>query len=97
MVDTQQRATLTLAVPFFLVADMPRSLAFYVDGLGFEIYETWDHDGAIRWCWLHRDGVAVTLQDVGNSMWVTSLRDPDGCRIDFESKTDAPEESELEE
>lgn len=30
---------------------------------------------------------------VGNAMWVTSLTDPDGYRIDFESATDAPEES----
>jgi lactoylglutathione lyase len=30
---------------------------------------------------------------VGNAMWVTSLTDPDGYRIDFESPTDAPEES----
>jgi hypothetical protein len=26
-------------------------------------------------------------------MWVTSFQDPDGYRIDFESYTDAPEES----
>jgi catechol 2,3-dioxygenase-like lactoylglutathione lyase family enzyme len=34
---------------------------------------------------------------VGNRLWVVSLNDPDGYRIDFESPTDAPEESELEE
>jgi uncharacterized glyoxalase superfamily protein PhnB len=34
---------------------------------------------------------------VGNRLWVVPLRDPDGYRIDFESPTDAPEESELEE
>jgi len=26
-------------------------------------------------------------------MWVTSLTDPDGYRIDFESPTDVPEET----
>jgi hypothetical protein len=26
-------------------------------------------------------------------MWVTSLRDPDGYKIDFESFTDIPEET----
>jgi lactoylglutathione lyase len=31
---------------------------------------------------------------VGNSMWVTSLTDPDGYRLDFESTTDVPEETE---
>ena len=30
---------------------------------------------------------------VGNSMWVTIICDPDGYKLDFESPTDAPEES----
>ncbi len=34
---------------------------------------------------------------VGNGLWVVSVSDPDGYRIDFESPTDAPEDSELEE
>ena len=34
---------------------------------------------------------------VGNRLWVVSLADPDGYRIDFESPTDAPEETELQE
>ena len=33
---------------------------------------------------------------VGNRLWVVTLNDPDGYRIDFESPTDAPEESEFE-
>lgn len=31
---------------------------------------------------------------VGNGLWVVSLSDPDGYRIDFESPTDLPEERE---
>ena len=31
---------------------------------------------------------------VGNRMWVTSIKDPDGYDLHFESPTDAPEESE---
>ncbi len=34
---------------------------------------------------------------VGNRLWVVPLSDPDGYRIDFQSPTDAAEESELEE
>ena len=30
---------------------------------------------------------------VGNGMWVTSLNDPDGYRIEFESPTDVPEDT----
>jgi lactoylglutathione lyase len=33
---------------------------------------------------------------VGNRLWVVSLTDPSGYRLDFESPTDAPEESEHE-
>ncbi len=31
---------------------------------------------------------------VGNAMWVTTLTDPDGYNLDFESPTDVPEETE---
>jgi catechol 2,3-dioxygenase-like lactoylglutathione lyase family enzyme len=31
---------------------------------------------------------------VGNGLWVVSFSDPDGYRVDFESPTDFPEESE---
>ena len=34
---------------------------------------------------------------VGNRFWVVPLTDPDGYRMEFESPTDAPEESELDE
>jgi lactoylglutathione lyase len=36
-------------------------------------------------------GLKPSLPFVGNGMWVTSLRDPDGYRVEFESQTDAPE------
>ena len=37
-------------------------------------------------------GINASRPFVGNGMWVTSLVDPDGYRIDFESYTDVPEE-----
>jgi len=37
------------------------------------------------------------VQGVGNGLWVTSVTDPDGYRLDFESLTDMPEESEYKE
>lgn len=39
-------------------------------------------------------GITASRPFVGNGLWVTSVTDPDGYRIDFESPTDAPEESE---
>lgn len=42
-------------------------------------------------------GVDVKTPFVGNGMWVTSTSDPDGYRLDFESPTDAAEESQYSE
>ena len=36
-------------------------------------------------------GLAASRPFVGNHLWVTSLTDPDGYRLDFESPTDVPE------
>ena len=131
------------AAPFFRVADMKASLAFYVDGLGFRIEKRWDDRGVLRWVSLRLGGAALMLQqfrpkgqdawvpdgrvgegvsivftcrdaiavwrdgsaaglnmstpEVGNGMWVTGVDDPDGYHLDFESATDAPEDSVFEE
>lgn len=39
-------------------------------------------------------GLAVSRPVVGNRLWVTSLTDPDGYRLDFESPTNEPEDTE---
>src|SRR5262245_12433958 len=44
---------------------------------------------------LRSRGIVASRPFVGNGMWVTSLSDPDGYRIEFESPTDAPEETEF--
>lgn len=50
---------------------------------------------------IYRDATARGIRAgrpfVGNGMWVTSLSDPDGYRLDFESETDEPEETVLPE
>ena len=38
-------------------------------------------------------GVAAQRPFVGNGLWVTSVRDPDGYRLDFESPTEVPEKT----
>jgi lactoylglutathione lyase len=46
---------------------------------------------------IYREALATGLTpqrpSVGNAMWVTILADPDGYKLDFESPTDAPEET----
>lgn len=43
-------------------------------------------------------GVATRQRPfVGNHLWVVPVSDPDGYRIDFESPTQTPEDTELEE
>ena len=44
-----------------------------------------------------RRGIKASRPFVGNNMWVTSVSDPDGYRIEFESCTDVPEETVLAE
>jgi hypothetical protein len=75
-----------------------------------EGHHSWRPDGklgqGVSICFVCKDAVAfyreVTARGVtagrpfvGNGMWVTSLTDPDGYRIDFESYTDVPEETVL--
>lgn len=42
-------------------------------------------------------GIKASRPFVGNGMWVTSLSDPDGYRIEFESLTDLPEDTQYSE
>ncbi len=42
-------------------------------------------------------GIEASEPEVGNAMWVTSLSDPDGYPIEFQSPTDTPEETKLSE
>jgi lactoylglutathione lyase len=42
-------------------------------------------------------GIQAKRPFVGNSMWVTSMSDPDGYKIDFDSPTDVAEETEYSE
>lgn len=42
---------------------------------------------------LNARGVPATRPFVGNGLWVTSVTDPDGYHLDFESPTDVPEET----
>ena len=42
-------------------------------------------------------GIEAKTPFVGNAMWVVSVTDPDGYRLDFESNTDVPEETVLSE
>ena len=63
-------ANIKQAVPVFGVTNMEASLRFYVDGLGFEMKNSWSPsapedkpDGRIRWCWLERGGAALMLQE----------------------------------
>ena len=41
-------------------------------------------------------GVAAKRPFVGNGLWVTSVQDPDGYRLDFESPTDVAEDTVYE-
>ncbi len=42
-------------------------------------------------------GIPARNPFVGNGMWVTNMVDPDGYKVEFESVTDVPEETEYQE
>jgi catechol 2,3-dioxygenase-like lactoylglutathione lyase family enzyme len=54
-------------VPFLAVVDMPASLAFYMDGLGFAMEGKWVDDGVLRWCRLRLGGASLMLQQFRTS------------------------------
>jgi catechol 2,3-dioxygenase-like lactoylglutathione lyase family enzyme len=74
-----------------------------------EGHDSWVPEGevgvGVSICFICADALAIYRQAiarglraskpfVGNGMWVTSMADPDGYRIDFESDTDTPEGTE---
>ena len=42
-----------------------------------------------------QQNIHASEPQVGNNMWVTTVLDPDGYRLEFESATDVPEETLL--
>jgi lactoylglutathione lyase len=56
-------ANVKQAVPFFWVSDIQKSLAFYIEGLGFQMTRQWTPEGKLRWCWLELGDAALMLQE----------------------------------
>ena len=48
--------------PLIWVTDMERSLAFYRNGLGFQMVASWEGPYGIAWCRLTRGPVSLMLQ-----------------------------------
>jgi catechol 2,3-dioxygenase-like lactoylglutathione lyase family enzyme len=59
------RASITGISPFFIVRDVPRSLAFYRDRLGFEIAFQGPEPGDIFFGIVRRGGAQILLKAVG--------------------------------
>ena len=68
MSDTKGNSNVKQAVPFFMVAQMDKSLEFYVNGLGFELKNKWEPKGIIEWCWLQLDNTSIMLQEYRNNI-----------------------------
>jgi catechol 2,3-dioxygenase-like lactoylglutathione lyase family enzyme len=65
--ETVPLHNVSAVVPLLMVTSMERSLAFYVDGLGFTVQNRWIPDGHLRWCWLSLGGAALMLQEATGS------------------------------
>jgi lactoylglutathione lyase len=46
---------------------------------------------------LRARGIDASEPEVGNGLWVTTIFDPDGYRLELESPTDVPEDTKLSE
>ena len=55
---------ITGQIPYLRVADMARSLAFYVDGLGFEVVNSSYDETGVFWASLRKDAAAVMIGSV---------------------------------
>ena len=53
--------TLTDVVPVLSVSNLPRSLRYYTEGLGFEPVDSVEQDGHTQACRLRRDEVSIVL------------------------------------
>lgn len=74
-------------VPFLSVTSMEKSIAFYVDGLGFDIQNKWVKDGKLRWCWLQHGNGALMLQEYkteGHDSFVPTGKLGEGVTLYFE-------------
>lgn len=60
--NTSSKVKITETVPLFDVADVERSIAFYVDGLGFELQNKWVDDDILKWCRVQHGDSALMLQ-----------------------------------
>ncbi|MFY1893215.1 bleomycin resistance protein [Achromobacter xylosoxidans] len=77
-------------VPELLVADLPRSLAFWMDHCGFQIAYRREAEGFV---YLDLDGAQFMLEEVrGDDNWITAaLEAPRGRGVNFEIKVSAIE------
>jgi hypothetical protein len=65
-------------------------------GVGMSIYFIC-HDALAMYRDFITRGITARRPFVGNRMWVTSLTDPDGYQLHFESPTDVSEDTEYDE
>ena len=61
--NIQSNPNVKQAVPFFMVVNMTNSLNFYVQGLGFELKNTWEPRGKIEWCRVVLGNASIMLQE----------------------------------
>lgn len=84
--------------PSFTASDLPRSIAFYRDVLGFVIGEEWREDGQLAGCQIHAGAVTFMLgQDdfkkgrdrqkgVGTRVWCHTAQDLDRLAAEIKAR-----------
>jgi len=54
-------------VPMASVSDIKRSISFY-ESLGFEVDNTFEHDGELKWAYLKKGGADLMLTHAGGPL-----------------------------
>jgi len=80
------QSNIQYSTPLFMVSKMEDSLKFYVEGLGFEIRNTWTPRSKIEWCWLQRDGGPLMLQEFRDKPYLSGSKPGAGVSIWFQCR-----------
>ena len=65
------RPTASKLIPSLGVSDIDRSAAFYREFFGFEVQDSYEHEGRVSWCWLAAGGADLMLQQLSADQQIT--------------------------
>src|SRR5262245_46187720 len=65
------RPSATQLIPSLGVLDIARAMAFYRQFFGFEVEDSYEQEGSVKWCWLKARGADLMLQQLSEDQQIT--------------------------